>query len=40
MRVYAGHDGFKLNGTHYTNDGNDLVGEDIHSMNNKSAATS
>jgi hypothetical protein len=42
MRVYAGQDGFKVNGTHqflvYANDGDDLVGEDNHSMN-KSAAT-
>lgn len=43
MRVYAGQDSFKLNGTLQllvnANDGDDLVGEDNHSMN-KSAATS
>ena len=43
MRVYAGQDGFKLNATLQllvnANDGDDLVGEDNHSMN-KSAATS
>jgi len=43
MRVHAGQDGFKLNGTHqllvYANDGDDLVGEDNHSMT-KSAAMS
>jgi len=43
VKVYAGQDGFKLNGKHqllvYATDGDDLVGEDNHSMH-KSAATS
>jgi len=43
MRVYAGQDGFKLNGTLQllanANDGDYLVDENNHSMN-KSAATS
>jgi len=43
MRVYAGQDSFKLNGTLQllvnANDGDDLVGEDNHSMN-KRAETS
>jgi hypothetical protein len=41
VRVYAGQDGFKLNGKHqllvYANDRDDLVGEDNQIMNKSTA---